>query len=64
MTKYQMIADDIVEKIEDGTYKEDSRLPSEEGLRQQYGCSRVTVRQALKELQYNGYIVSRKGSGS
>ncbi|MBE6116495.1 MAG: GntR family transcriptional regulator [Erysipelotrichaceae bacterium] len=64
MTKYQMIVDDIIEKIEDGTYREDSRLPSEEELRQSYGCSRVTVRQALKQLQYSGYIISRKGSGS
>ena len=64
MTKYQMIVDDLIEKIEDGTYKEDARLPSEEELGQSYGCSRVTVRQALKQLQYSGYVVSRKGSGS
>ncbi len=63
-SKYQLIVSDIIEKIENGSYAEGSRLPSEEELRRTYECSRVTIRHALSELQYAGYILSRQGSGS
>ena len=62
--KYQLIINDLIEKIENGTYPESSQLPTEEQLRTNYDCSRVTIRHALSDLQYNGYITSRQGAGS
>ncbi|MGM9605220.1 MAG: substrate-binding domain-containing protein [Faecousia sp.] len=43
---------------------EGQKLPTEAVLCQQYGCSRQTVRSALKVLQEKGLIVRRQGSGS
>ena len=62
--KYSIIENDIIEKITQNVYRPDMQLPTEEELRKQYGCSRVTVRRALSDLQYMGYIYSRQGSGS
>ena len=62
--KYSFIENDIIEKITQNIYQSDMQLPTEEELRKQYGCSRVTVRRALSDLQYMGYIYSRQGSGS
>ena len=62
--KYSIIENDIIEKITQNIYMPDMQLPTEEELRKQYGCSRVTVRRALSDLQYMGYIYSRQGSGS
>ena len=62
--KYQLIMNDLIDKIENMFYKEGDKLPGEEELRKEYDCSRVTIRHALTELQYLGYIYSRQGSGS
>ena len=62
--KYQLIENDIIDKINRGVYVADEQLPSEAQLAQEYHCSRVTVRQALSDLAYKGHIYKRKGSGS
>lgn len=41
-----------------------SKLPSEQDLAKEYGCSRQTVRAALDILQQKGLIVKRTGAGS
>ena len=41
-----------------------NRLPSEEKLSTMFGVSRVTIRSALKELEMEGRIFSRHGSGT
>lgn len=40
------------------------RLPSEAALMEEYGVSRVTVRQALAALERDGLIHRRRGSGT
>ena len=62
--KYQIIENDIIDKINRGIYGSDEPLPSESQLANEYHCSRVTVRQALSDLAYRGHIYKRKGSGS
>nr|WP_206513174.1 GntR family transcriptional regulator [Vibrio alfacsensis] len=61
---YRQIADAIREKISDGEYKVGTALPTEAQLREEFFCSRVTVRQALKLLIENGELESVQGSGT
>lgn len=62
--KYQLIENDIIEKITNGTYPPGEAIPSEAELSEAYNCSRVTVRQALGNLAYKGFIFKKQGSGA
>lgn len=62
--KYQIIENDIIDKINTGLYSTDDPLPTEAELSETYDCSRVTVRQALSNLAYKGFIYKNQGSGS
>lgn len=61
---YQVIEKDIKEKIKDGILNEGDLIPSENELKDQYGISRMTVRQALSNLVNDGYIYRHKGKGT
>lgn len=63
-SKYLMIYNDIVGKIEKGKLGANSKLPSENEMMDIYGVSRDTVRKALNLLESNGYIQKIKGKGS
>ena len=54
----------LLKDIEQGMYKPGGRLPSESELIRQYGVSRITVRQALDELEAEGRVVRRHGKGT
>lgn len=54
----------IQERILDGTYPSDSRLPSEISLQQETGAARETIRQAIAELRKRGLIETVPGKGS
>ncbi len=60
---YKAIADEIIEKIKDGTFKNGSLLPSESALSEKYSVQRTTIRRALKLLE-GQYIYKRAGVGS
>ncbi|MGN1405664.1 MAG: GntR family transcriptional regulator, partial [Erysipelotrichaceae bacterium] len=62
--KYQIIENDIIDQIHQGILKNEQNVPSEASLMAKYNCSRVTVRQALGNLQYKGFIYKKQGSGS
>lgn len=62
--KYQIIENDLIDKINNNVYNTDSPLPTEAELSSIYNCSRVTVRQALSDLAFKGYITKSQGSGS
>lgn len=62
--KYHLIENDILDKINSGIYEADTALPSEAELSAMYNCSRVTVRQALGNLAYKGFIKKIQGSGA
>jgi GntR family transcriptional regulator len=49
--------------ISNGDLKPGDQLPSERKLAEHYKISRVTVRAALNELEYEGLIFSRPGKG-
>lgn len=62
--KYQIIENDLIDMINQGIIKTNDCLPSESELQSRYNCSRVTVRQALNNLTYKGFIYKKRGSGS
>lgn len=43
---------------------EEQKLPSERDLAEEYGVSRVTMRQSLAELEKDGIIIRERGRGS
>jgi GntR family transcriptional regulator len=60
---YRFIKKHLKERILAGDYAADQQLPSENQLMKIFDVSRVTVRQALHQLQKEGLIVSRQGKG-
>jgi GntR family transcriptional regulator, trehalose operon transcriptional repressor len=62
--KYKQIFEDLSEKIQDGTYKTNSILPSENELTLIYSTSRETIRKALTLLAQKGLIQKLRGKGS
>ncbi|MCO6541114.1 MAG: GntR family transcriptional regulator [Lactobacillus sp.] len=63
-TKYEAVMADLREKIMTGTYPIDTKLPSEEELKQIYNVSRITIRQAVEGLVSDGIIEKVQGKGS
>ncbi len=62
--RYQIIADDLINKITSNRISVGSRLPSEKELCSHYGVSRYTVREALRVIKEMGLVSIRRGSGS
>ncbi|TCW84396.1 GntR family transcriptional regulator [Burkholderia sp. SRS-46] len=61
---YAQIKDALRARILDGTYAPHSRMPSEHELCATYGVSRITVRQALGDLQKEGLVFRLHGKGT
>ncbi|MCM3443126.1 GntR family transcriptional regulator [Metabacillus halosaccharovorans] len=61
---YYQIKQDLLRKIEGGTYEVGEQLPSEHQLMELYGVSRPTVRQAIVELVQEGILVRGRGKGT
>ena len=61
---YQQIANDITKRIASHEWHIDDKLPSEMELSQTYGVSRVTLRQAMAQLEKEGIIEKFQGRGA
>ena len=61
---YQQIRDTIRDGIASGTLAAGEKLPSESELARQFGTTRITVRQALSQLVFEGVVITRNGRGS
>lgn len=59
---YAHIAEKIRRAIHLGRYGRGERLPSEAELGAQMGFSRVTVREAIRQLEGEGYLEIRRGA--
>jgi len=64
MYKHREIYRALLREILDGRYDAIQRLPSEAQLVRQFGVSRPTAARALRDLQSEGVIERRVGSGS
>jgi len=61
---YLDIMFDLREKIISGEYGLGQKVQSESSLMDEYKCSRITAKRALDELENEGLIKRRRGSGS
>lgn len=61
---YTQVKENLRERILDGTYPAHAKLPAESELSTIFGVSRITVRQALSDLQKEGVIFKIPGKGT
>ncbi len=59
-----MIVAELRDGIEGGNYGHGQRLPAERDLATHYGASRATVREALRQLETEGLVIRKVGSGT
>lgn len=62
--KYMELVDWVKEQIDQGTFIPGHKMSSENEMVTMFGVSRQTVRRALTELEREGIIESRRGSGT
>ncbi|WP_224391165.1 GntR family transcriptional regulator [Pseudonocardia sp. ICBG1293] len=62
--RYQVIYEDLSSQIASGALAPEAQLPSEADLAERYGVSRMTVRQAVRQLQDEHLLVRRRGAGT
>ena len=62
--KYQAVADSLRHDIAAGVYQDGEALLTEAELKDKFGVSRQTVRQAISLLEADGLVLRRRGSGT
>lgn len=60
----RQVADQLSRQIRDGALQPGERLPPSRNLAQSLGIGRITVMAAYKQLQTDGYVVTRVGAGT
>jgi GntR family transcriptional regulator len=61
---YYQLKQVIIQKFQNGEWTPGEQLPTENEIQQEYGISRTTVRQALRELELDGLINRQPGRGT
>ncbi len=61
---WMQVADQIKEMIDREEFAPGEKLPSERELCEQFGVSRMSIREALRKLQADSYIDVRSGLGT
>lgn len=61
---YHQVKTMILREIEAGRWKPDDQLPTEDELSARFGVSKITIRQALRELATLGFIRREQGRGT
>jgi GntR family transcriptional regulator, arabinose operon transcriptional repressor len=64
LPKYQQVYRALRREIHTGRWKGGDRLPSEAELVRRFGASRITVGRAVRDLQREGIVERRAGSGT
>lgn len=64
MSTYQAIRESFVDFIKENKYEIGDKIPSEDELAKILRVSRVTLREAIRQLREEGFIYSRRGSGT
>ncbi|SDM22842.1 FadR/GntR family transcriptional regulator [Halarsenatibacter silvermanii] len=61
---YEKIVERILDLLKEGELKPGDNLPSEKKLAQNFGVSRVTIRESLQVLELLGLIEKKKGAST
>jgi len=61
---YRQLKQVLGDRIAKGDWKPGDLIPSEKELETEFGVSRTTVRQALRDLDYDGLISRHRGRGT
>lgn len=61
---YYQLKEILIDKIKSNEWKINSKIPTERELCDLYKVSRITVRQALEELENEGYLYRKQGRGT
>jgi GntR family transcriptional regulator len=61
---YHQLKNILMTGIESGEWQPDQQIPTEEDLSKRFGISKITVRQALRELAGLGYVRREQGRGT
>ncbi len=61
---YEQLKTVLRQSIESGTWQPGEAIPPERELIERFGVSRITVRQALADLQADGLLYRRHGKGT
>jgi GntR family transcriptional regulator len=61
---YLQAKDYVLEKIRNESWKPGERIPTEGELEKILKVSRTTIRNAISELQYEGYVTKQQGCGT
>jgi GntR family transcriptional regulator len=64
MSEKALLVDRLISEIQEGKYKPNEKLPSENELADLYQVPRMVIRKAYERLQELGYIFSKQGKGS
>lgn len=59
-----VVRSELRRAIIEGEFPQGSKLPNEEQLRERFAVSRITLREAVRGLIEDGYVVRRQGSGT
>src|SRR5271170_713388 len=62
--KYRQVYEELHSAIMTGSLQRGDRLPSESELGKRYNTSRITIAKAVHELQLQGLVSRRPGSGT
>lgn len=61
---YEDIVQQLHSLISQGVLQHGARLPAERMLAEQFGVSRSSVREAIRSLELQGLVVSKRGAGT
>ena len=61
---YMQLKEIIRKDIETGVYARHETIPAEIAFQNEYGVSRITVRQAISSLEQEGYVERSRGRGT
>ncbi len=63
-TSFRDVKEDVLRRITSGDWAPGALLPTETDLAESYGCARVTVNRAMRELAEDGIIERRRKAGT
>lgn len=64
LSLYYQLKNIIIDNIKNKIWDINTKIPTERELCENYKVSRITVRQALKELENEGYLYRKQGKGT